>query len=932
MFTPTSPRRHCLRRAVLTMMAGLITSGASMAGAQTFSVSNFVNDDFHIGAGTTSLDFGDGGRIYATEKRGRIITFARNANGTYASPTVFADLTNLVDSALEGGLLGIAADPDFATNRYLYVFYSTTTDQRLVRYTANAAGTTTSGTPTILLSGLPKSSTVHNGGHLEFRPGEPGSIYMGLGDDDQPSEAQSLTSYRGKMLRVDKTNGQGFTTNPYYVSGGTNTLRARLWAIGMRNPWRFTFHPVANQPLPDVMYVSENGDSTDKLSWVRGGSNGSWSPAGDNGGFLNPPDMNHRVLETRRTTNLGVAIAASGPFSDGGQPALYMANGSFGILRWRLTGATLNQLTAIPADAGQPFVSGLVGVHLKFGPDGSLYYTQTSVDASSDTIYTLGRIQFVGGTPPTASFTTSPNPPRGNFPLTVNFTDQSTDSDGSVTGWDWDFGDGNTSTQRSPSHTYATPGSYTATLEVTDDDGLTNAATIAVEVNAAFTLDLQGEILDGNTLNGGRRTGATIVGLYESDLTPLSFPGGTGPDENQFTVQDGDIDRSLPINVMGTELIVSVGDGVAGLIPHRIAVSVPTMQASTTVTLRAYPSRTAIWGRILDTRGDPVVVDIGTARGDIASLHAMVSARDYLAGSGIMLSGVAHRITSEAPLGYYYLPVRQGGQYFLDVVGDTGSSTYVSTLLQPMVMDGQGLELDISVGLQSGGAGCDDLSDIPETLNVDYASQIEPLWVGTCTGCHKPNSANGGGLSLTVGTSYAAMVNVASTQVPGLAMVEPGDPAASYLLEKISCDNPQVGNRMRPGSPMDRNDQALVRDWIAQGARATGSIPDAGMPPEDMMSTPDAGSPDLGEEMDAGVEDLPPDVGPEDAAAPPPPDAGVVPDATMSAPDVLGPGEILGSSCTCAVSRAHAASPMAPWAWLGLLLVACRIRRRRPSL
>ncbi|MGD8868680.1 MAG: PKD domain-containing protein, partial [Gemmatimonadales bacterium] len=103
--------------------------------------------------------------------------------------------------------------------------------------------------------------------------------------------------------------------------------------------------------------------------------------------------------------------------------------------------------------------------------------TVTDDDGASDTatqIVTVTAPPPPTNQPPTASFSWTAND------LTADFTDTSTDSDGSVVGWSWDFGDGATSTSQNPSHTYAAAGSYTVTLTVTDDGGATNTATQSV--------------------------------------------------------------------------------------------------------------------------------------------------------------------------------------------------------------------------------------------------------------------------------------------------------------------------------------------------------------------------------------------------------------------------------------------------------------------
>lgn len=114
---------------------------------------------------------------------------------------------------------------------------------------------------------------------------------------------------------------------------------------------------------------------------------------------------------------------------------------------------------------------------------------------------------------------TTNNPPTADFTfttsgLTADFTDQSTDSDGSVVAWDWDFGDVNTSTAQHPSHTYAASGTYTVSLTVTDNGGATSSTSQDVTVS-----DGSG---GGITLSA---TGYKVKGLQKADLT---WGGATG--------------------------------------------------------------------------------------------------------------------------------------------------------------------------------------------------------------------------------------------------------------------------------------------------------------------------------------------------------------------------------------------------------------------
>jgi hypothetical protein len=117
--------------------------------------------------------------------------------------------------------------------------------------------------------------------------------------------------------------------------------------------------------------------------------------------------------------------------------------------------------------------------------------------------------------------------------------------------------------------------------------------------------------------------------------------------------------------------------------------------------------------------------------------------------------------------------------------------------------------------------GCDDLSGLPVTPQVDYRTEIQPIWEIRCANCHVNHSGSPSAqLDLNEEESWAALYNMPSLIAEGRLMVRPGDPDASFLLEKLRCEQPQAGERMPRGRlPIPLAEQALVRDWIAQGAR-----------------------------------------------------------------------------------------------------------------
>jgi len=114
----------------------------------------------------------------------------------------------------------------------------------------------------------------------------------------------------------------------------------------------------------------------------------------------------------------------------------------------------------------------------------------------------------------------------------------------------------------------------------------------------------------------------------------------------------------------------------------------------------------------------------------------------------------------------------------------------------------------------SGVSGCDDLSAIPETSNVDIGTDIQPIFDAHCIACHGPPDPIAF-MDLTLGAQD--IVAVPSFQFPELNRIEPGTVSMSYLFFKINCNGQLSGNRMpRDAPPLSLTDQALIRDWINQ--------------------------------------------------------------------------------------------------------------------
>ncbi|WP_309400392.1 PQQ-dependent sugar dehydrogenase [Cerasicoccus maritimus] len=735
------------------------------------------------------------------------------AGGDFTPPTVVADIRSAVNTDGERGLLGMRLDPDFANNRYVYLFYSTSTDQRLSRITLDETFLQmVPGSEQILLSGLPNETNVHNAGDLQFHPNDPYSIYVMLGDDGNRYVVDDLDVYNGKILKVDAATGLGLSDNPFY-DGNPDSVRSRVWAHSFRNAFRFVFDPAA--PLDDVMYLSENGDGTDRLVRIEKGADGGWPDEFE----TSSADGKRIILRTHSPSATGVTIIRGGPFAPD-DPVIYQARYGQEIRRWSLTGAELDSITPIASDNGAAFLSNPPAsmVAFELGPDGALYYTDSNQGASLGNGYEIGRIRFQGGEPPVASFSASTE--QGPAPLSIDFTDASTAPDSSIVAWSWDFGDGITSTQQNPQHTFSDAGVYTVSLTVTNALSLTATEQLTVHVYETPNIMLTGEIFDASSGSAVGVGESIELSFFQADaVTPVVISGGSGADQNKLTIAAGSaIDLAFTAQLTGAGMVVVADD----LTPQGMAAItrgfVIDLINGSTLELDLYFSNTAITGRILDTRGFPAVVDVGLTSGANQMPYAFVGARDFHTNSPFAPTGIAHRVDAD-DLGYFYFPIATAdanAEFQLDTTGDTNASIYGRVSVSETVIDGELSEHLIVLGLFDGGLNVDDLSGIAVTPGVDFITNVQPILSANCIGCHNDIATNSGGLDLQPAASFVELVNRLSVEAPGIKLVEPGSPERSYLMEKINSDQPQVGDRMRPHDPMPLEDQAIIRDWILQ--------------------------------------------------------------------------------------------------------------------
>ena len=174
------------------------------------------------------------GRIFVAQQGGALRVVKNGA--LLAQPF----LTVSVNSSGERGLLGVAFDPNFATNNFVYVYYTTSSSpihNRVSRFTASAANpdVVAAGSEVQLLN-LPtlSSATNHNGGAIHF--GTDGKLYIAVGDNANGANSQAFTTTLGKVLRIN-ADGSIPSDNPFLSQ--TTGINQAIWARGLRNPFNF---------------------------------------------------------------------------------------------------------------------------------------------------------------------------------------------------------------------------------------------------------------------------------------------------------------------------------------------------------------------------------------------------------------------------------------------------------------------------------------------------------------------------------------------------------------------------------------------------------------------------------------------------------------------------------------------------------------------
>jgi len=528
----SSRRRRSSRFVALSLAASLAAPLAQDARAQTLQP-GFTLEEIGIGWDRpTCIVFADAANMLVAEKGGMVWNVR---NGVKRLAPVLDLRAEVLDNG-DRGLLTIQVDPEWSENGYLYLGYivdpngdNNEAEQesfgRITRYTlAKDAGGDLVADPAsrkILIgpswtSGIPSLHYSHSIGDMRFAAD--GSLFITTGDgahydvtdaggfdpngfgtgkfdaseDIGAFRSQSLTSLAGKVLRVDPSNGTGLASNPYWT-GNPWANQSRVWATGLRNPFRFCLRPGTG--MPERLYIGDVGWNTfEEINHAaRLAENFGWpcyegprvessydnadpiSACNDPTVFTKPLwGIHHSVPGNPGFTMqcvAGMQVYGGTDYPQKYQGRLFFCEYSSNFIRTvRFVNGQPTEVELFASVIGNP-------VDLIAHPEnGDLVYIGIGLNL-------IRRIRYTNADGPPEIVATA-TPYFGPSPLTVTLdASATTDPEGQPLSFAWDFGDGTTGTNAVETHVYPNGVDYTAKLVVTDAAGQTDTWTRKISVD-----------------------------------------------------------------------------------------------------------------------------------------------------------------------------------------------------------------------------------------------------------------------------------------------------------------------------------------------------------------------------------------------------------------------------------------------------------------
>lgn len=375
----------CARRAVLALIALLLCSGVITA-------QNFIRTELATGlANPVAMKFAPDGRVFFTEQAGKVRVFK---NGVLLA-TPFLDLSSQVDSSGERGLLGIAFDPNFTSNNYIYIYYTAKTPNihnRVSRFTANG-DVAVPGSETVIIDLTPLgASTFHNGGAIHF--GQDGKLYITTGEANVSDNADSLQNLLGKTLRIN-ADGTIPTDNPFYNTA-TGANRA-IWALGLRNPYSLSVQPGTGR-----IFINDVGENSwEEINEGVAGAHYGWP---NTEGPTSNPAYRSPIFAYSHNSGLGItgcAITGGAFYNPASAQFPSVPIGSYFFTDY--CSGVIYYLT--PTGSVFFFHAGFSSpVDLEVSPDGSLYYLERGSGGQSGDFRSntgaLGKVSYSFAQPP----------------------------------------------------------------------------------------------------------------------------------------------------------------------------------------------------------------------------------------------------------------------------------------------------------------------------------------------------------------------------------------------------------------------------------------------------------------------------------------------------------------------------------------------------
>jgi glucose/arabinose dehydrogenase len=395
-----------------------------LSAAQTLSLQSFATG---FSSAVEIAHPANDSRLFIVQQGGLIRIL--NSNGT-VNATPFLNLSTLISTGSERGLLGLAFHPNYATNGLFFVNYTNTSGNTVIaRYSVSANPNIANTAGTILMT-INQPYSNHNGGSIKFGPD--GYLYIGMGDGGSGGDPQGYSQnldlantnvaanpsriYLGKMLRIDVDTTSGSLnygippTNPYVGQTG----KEEIWARGVRNPWKFSF----NRLNGDLWIADVGQNEVEEINKVASplpntGLNFGWrcyegNVAYNTSGCAAMSTMTMPIAQYTHSATGGCSVTGGYVYTGSLYPNLQN--------KYVFADYCTGELGIIGSSGTISWNFNFTGTVPSFGEDkdGELYLSSGSV------IYKIVDTSLINSEFEKAGFTMAPNPAKNTFTIKSN--------------------------------------------------------------------------------------------------------------------------------------------------------------------------------------------------------------------------------------------------------------------------------------------------------------------------------------------------------------------------------------------------------------------------------------------------------------------------------------------------------------------------------